>query len=135
MMVYYHSVRKYSLSKSEKLKSRTIIADLFRGGRSVFVYPLKLIFLPIDDQQFKHPVQVAFTVPKRQYRKATDRNLIKRHLREQYRLAKPSLYQSLHQAGISVALIYIYVGKKASDTDLVIGSMERINKKLLKSIK
>lgn len=128
-------MKEYSLSKSEKLKSKITITDLFAKGKSVIVYPLKVVYnlapVTADDTA---PAKMAVTVPKRQYKKATQRNHIKRHVRESYRLAKPMLYQSLESTTDQLNIIYIYVGKTMEDTSLLPKAMKKLNRKLAKEL-
>lgn len=125
-------MRPYSLSKSEKLKSRTIISDLFQRGRSDFIYPLKVLYLPVSDADV--PAQVAFTVPKRGYKKAVQRNHIKRHMREQYRLQKPNLYKGLEEKETTLAMMYIYVGKSIEDVSKLEKAFKKLSKKIISAI-
>jgi ribonuclease P protein component len=129
-------VKEYSLSKSEKLKSRTILTDLFGQGKSVFIYPIKLVYLviPTFDDTIKAaqpPALFSVSVPKKKYKKAVARNEIKRKIRESYRLCKPNLYENLTQKDIKLALMYIYVGQSADDTNLLDNCLKGLHKKLL----
>ena len=56
-----------------------------------------------------------FVVPKRQFKKAHDRNLLKRRMREAYRLNKLNFYQQLSTANVKVVCAFIYVGKKQEE--------------------
>lgn len=85
---------KLTLGKGERLKSRKLIEKLYTEGKTIKVYPLKMVFL-----QVKHtsdfPVQCGVSVPKRNFKRAVDRNRIKRLLRESYRLQKNSVYSEV----------------------------------------
>lgn len=99
---------KYTLGKEERLKSRKLIGKLFEEGDSLKKFPLRLVYL-----QTKHkgnfPIQTSFSVPKRNFKKAVDRNRIKRLLREAYRLEKETLYN-----GVELPYIFMitFIGKK-----------------------
>lgn len=77
--------------KNEKLKSRKTIGALFAGGKSVTKFPLRLVYLPIEEA----PTQVAVSVSKKFFKRAVDRNYYKRLLREAYRKNKAQLIDGL----------------------------------------
>jgi ribonuclease P protein component len=85
--------------REERLKSEKTINRLFKEGRSFSCYPLRLVFIehpPAQDAELdSNPVQVAFSVPKRNFKKSVDRNLLKRRMREAYRLHKNEVYNLL----------------------------------------
>lgn len=80
--------------KSERLKSKNTIDLLFSGGRSVAKYPLRLVFVPVDATTTKG-IQTGVSVSKKYFKKAVDRNYLKRLLRETYRLNKHLLQDGL----------------------------------------
>jgi len=98
----------FTLQKRDRLKSRKLIDTLFSSGQSSFVYPLKMMHLHLPDLDSK--VKMAVTVPKRQFKKAVDRNKVKRKIREAYRQLKPSFEQHQSEKPQSVILMFIYVG-------------------------
>ena len=63
----------------------------------------------VTDFPIPGPAQVAFSVPKKRFKRANKRNLIKRRLRESYRLNKNNFYQDLHQKGIHIQLLIVYI--------------------------
>jgi ribonuclease P protein component len=96
----------FSLKKHEILRSKKNIKELFDNGSSFFLYPFKVYFLP--DQSAESSTKVLFTVSKKYFKKAVQRNVIRRRMREAYRLNKNNLkaYQK-DSLSISLALIYI----------------------------
>ena len=96
----------HTFGKEEKLKSRKIIAQLFDVGTSAVKFPVKVFYLPIEKLE-NH--QVAFAVPKRNFKSAVVRNRIKRQLRESYRLQKEPLEK---QNGKKFAMLFVYLGKE-----------------------
>lgn len=94
---------KYNYPKEEKLKSRIAIQDLFEKGNSLQENNIKILFLPNNLPNN----QIAFTVPKRSFKLATDRNTIKRQMKEAYRLNKLEI---IHNS-IKYNIIFIYLGK------------------------
>ncbi|MEN8856683.1 MAG: ribonuclease P protein component [Flavobacteriaceae bacterium] len=85
---------KRTLGKQERLKSRKLIGKLFEEGTSIKIFPLRMVYLKSDPTS-KFPIQASFSVPKRNFKKAVDRNQVKRLLREAYRLEKEILYNDL----------------------------------------
>ena len=94
----------FSLGKNQKLKSKKTISLLFVEGESLKSYPLKMIYLPCEDKVNK----VAFSVPKRNFKLAVDRNRIKRLLREAYRLNKHHYFQESK----TFQIMFVYMGRK-----------------------
>jgi ribonuclease P protein component len=103
-------MEEFTLKKEERLCSQKIIGDLFASGESFLAYPLKVVFLKTDTSQ-SYPVLAAFTVSKRNFKRAVKRNLLKRRMREAYRLNKHLLYDELATKNITLAMMFVYVGK------------------------
>jgi len=101
---------KNTFGKNERLCSRTIINELFESGKTDY-FPLFRVVWDIKTLNSTSLAQVAFSVPKRGFKKAVARNLIKRRLREAYRLNKHALYEILNQKGVNIAFIIIYRGQ------------------------
>jgi ribonuclease P protein component len=84
---------KLTFRKVEKLKKEKSIQELFEKGSSFYLFPFKVFFLVNADQQYPTH-QLLFSVSKKNFKRAVDRNLIKRRMREAYRLQKNTLPQS-----------------------------------------
>lgn len=95
---------------TERLKSRKIIDTLFGEGRAYFTYPLRVHILS-DNLLDIAPLQVVFAVPKRKFRKAVDRNLIRRRMREAWRLTRQPLIEQLISEQIALRIMLTYTGK------------------------
>ena len=89
--------------KTERLCNYHNIQALFKEGKSIKKYPLKLIYLPLD--KALTPSQVLISVPKKKLKRAVDRNRIKRLIRESYRMEKHQL--SSVDRSFSLAIIYM----------------------------
>jgi ribonuclease P protein component len=101
--------REYTLGKEERLKSNLSIQELLKHGRVESRFPLKIYWDFSPDPQQKYPVRAAIGVPKQKFRRAVDRNLMKRRLREAYRMNKYTLYDSLdhHQQKIQLIILLL----------------------------
>jgi len=100
---------KYTLQAHERLKSKKLIDQLFESGQSCFAYPIKLIHQDMVNQN--SPLKMGVSVPKKLINKASDRNLIKRRIRESYRQLCIQLKESCIEKGKQKMFMFIYVGK------------------------
>jgi ribonuclease P protein component len=100
-----------TFSKQERLCSKNLIEDLFKKGSSVSAYPVRFIFLTAG-LTGNYPAQTMFVVPKKKFKRAHDRNLIRRRMKEAFRLNKHVLYDKLNGAGRRIALAVIYTAAK-----------------------
>lgn len=120
--------RKFSFKKEERLTSKKVIDKLFTEGESFLSFPLKIIFFETLLNS-KFPVQAAFSVGKRSFKLAVNRNAIKRKMRETYRLNKHNLYDALGDK--QVAIFFIFIGKEIPEYTQVNIAMEKGIKKLM----
>lgn len=107
--------KQHTLGKAERLKSRKLIEQLFEQGKSFSVFPLRIIYMPINNDGI--PLKTGFSVSTRYFKKAVDRNRIKRQMREAYRLQKLQLLHCLKNLQKSYALFFIYAGNEMPDYD------------------
>ena len=101
--------KKNTLGKKERLKSKKLIGKLFEEGKSIKKYPFRLIYLIQDKNSFKIKIQASFSVPKRNFKKAVDRNRIKRLIKEAYRLEQRKILQDYN---LPFVMMITYLGKK-----------------------
>lgn len=123
---------RFTFKKAERLKSKKLIDLLFSKGESFLQYPVKFVYLPTELPQ-KHCVQVGVTVSKKNFKKAVDRNRIKRLLREAYRLNKHQILDSIGEQ--QLALFLIYIGKEMPDYRLIENGIKKGLRKVSNSLK
>jgi ribonuclease P protein component len=97
---------RFTFRKEEKLKKEKLIKELFDKGSSFYLFPFKVLVLYNPDQTVPFH-QVLFSVSKRNFKRAVDRNLIKRRMREAFRLNKNRI-----PASKKLLIAYIYSAKE-----------------------
>ena len=120
-----------SFGKKEKLKSKIIIDRLFAEGNSLKKYPLRLIFLPLENTS-EAVNKAAVSVPKRNFKRAVDRIKIKRLMREAYRKNK---YLVTSNLDTSYALMFIYTGREINDYTRIFRATEELLKNFVQQEK
>jgi ribonuclease P protein component len=125
--------KRFGFGRKEKLKSRKQIEELFLNGRNFSVFPLRVTyqFIPSEDTI----AQVGVTAGKRYFKKAVDRNRIKRLLREAYRLQKNDLIEALGQKGQKGFLFFMYTDKTITSFEVVKEAMNGCLKRLEKFVR
>jgi ribonuclease P protein component len=130
--------RQFTWYKKEKLKSRKRIERVFKEGKGLTLFPFKVLWLlqpaVVGSSAAQSPLQAGFGVSSRHFKKAVDRNRIKRLSREAYRLQKQPLFQQLEEKGLCLAVFFIYTGKDLPDYATVTHKIGVALQKLIKEI-
>ena len=98
---------KQKFPKIEKLKSNKDLEELFAEGKSIYENPIKAIY-KLKTDKTKITISATVSVPKKIQKLAVDRNLLKRRMREAYRLNNTPLKQTLINNNTALNLIFIY---------------------------
>lgn len=122
-----------TFKKEERLCSKIELDALFKKGKSVFVYPFKFIFME-SGQESDYPVKVVFSVPKRSFKLAVTRNLLRRRMKEAYRLNKVEFYDAIQMQNKNISLMIIYTHKDEMDYSKIEKGMVKGMRKLLKKL-
>ena len=122
--------KRFGFAKTEHLKSRKQIDELFAKGKAFSVFPVRAIY------QFSFSeepgLQIGVTASKKHFKKAVERNRIKRLLREAYRLQKEELALQIKASQKAGNVFFIYTDKAISDFETIKLAMykclQRLNK-------
>lgn len=155
------SIKRHTLGKAEKLKSRKQVQQLFASGTAFTAFPVRVVFaaseIPevgksgsqesVDEsaetgvrdvegkvKSVRMPVQIGVSVSTRNFKRAHDRNRIKRLLREAYRVQKHELLEACRASGKNLDVFFIYVDKVMPDQALLQDKMRYCLKRLMKGI-
>ncbi len=125
--------KKFTLGNNERLKSRKQIEQLFGEGKNFPLSPFRVYyrFIPIINDSPSN-LQFGAGVSGKNFKRAVDRNRIKRLTREAYRLQKIQLQEILSQKRLQLNLFFIYTGKELPEFGM---TKEKVNVILNKMIK
>ncbi|MBX3238447.1 MAG: ribonuclease P protein component [Chitinophagaceae bacterium] len=127
-------MHKLTLKKEERLKRRKQIEHLFREGIAVNVFPYRVIYLLQAAHPGDVPLQAGFSASSRKFKKAVERNRIKRLTREGYRLQKKELFEKLLSSNRKMSLFFIYSGSGIPDFSTVKEKITVILNKLMQRL-
>ncbi len=108
------SKQRFTFSKKERLASRKTIEKIFQSGKAINESPFRLLWIESDGEE-KIFLKLAISVPRKNFKKAVDRNKIKRLIRERYRLNKHSFFPPIGSSEKNYAAIIIYTGREIPD--------------------
>ncbi|MDR1673000.1 MAG: ribonuclease P protein component [Bacteroidales bacterium] len=119
--------QSHTLCKDERLHGKRAIDELFGSGNRLFVYPYKALWVEVATTAV-FPCSFAVSIPKRRFKHAVDRNLLKRRTREAFRVNKHILNDMKQGQQIRLMLVYV------SDRLLPFGEMESSIQQILQHL-
>ena len=121
--------RRYALGKSERLCSKKLIERLFAGGNKSFpAFPMRVVYMPLGAEEEGAEVSILISVPKKRFKRAVKRNLVKRQVREAYRRNKYILLDALRQSEYpeKLVLAFIWLDSRLYSSDEVEHKMKKL---------
>jgi ribonuclease P protein component len=123
----------FSFAKSEHLCGEKRIAHLFTKGEAFMAYPLRVVFV-LEEKKEAELVSVMVSVPKKRFKRAVKRNLLKRRMREAYRLNKPALLEKLEAKQLQLHVAFNYVSNDLLDFEKIDRKMKIALQKIMEKI-
>ena len=120
-----------SFHKTERLKSKIIFDELIASGLTVKKHPFILVWKKLNVDQ-GYPIRIAFSVSKKRFPLAVDRNKMKRKIREAYRLKKSDIYANLNN---NYAVLLIYTPKEKIKRDLLNNKLTLVFERFIDNVK
>ena len=101
-----------TLTKAERLRSRKTISLLFEKGKAISIHPVKMMWMQTANKE-NAMLQFGVAVPKKNFKRAVDRNRLKRQMREAVRKNKLSVKKFLEEKNKPCAFLLVFTGKEA----------------------
>lgn len=118
--------KRFGFPKREHLKSKSAIDNLYANGSSVTAFPLRAVFLSSSAEPGTPTAVILISVAKRRFRQAVDRNLMKRRIREAYRLNKQPFIDELQKRSKQIAVAILYIDNRHSSTQFLQRKMQKL---------
>ena len=128
-----------TFKKSERLCSKKILGELFKKGsasvQTFYLFPFRVLYMPhalpelasLMPESVPSLPAIVITVPKRMFKRAVDRNLVRRRVREAYRLNKQLFNQ---QKPLPAYIAFLYTAKQIISFEEIEKGMKLAVKKL-----
>ncbi len=121
--------KQYTLGKEERIKSRKTLDEIFQAGKGFSILPFRVLYIKAGEG-----LKFAVGVSSKNFKNATDRNRVKRIVREAYRLQKMELKDKLAQKNTGLNIFFIYTAKEILPYKQVYDAVKKIIEKLFKQV-
>ena len=138
MPIFKLLTNKFTYQKKDKLKSRKQMQFLFSKGTAITIHPIRLLYTIEKEEAgiFSNGLlQAGVGAPSRQFRKAVQRNKVKRLLREGYRLEKPNFTNSISITNTRLNLFFLYVDANVQTQQEIQATIKLLLQKLSDKLK
>lgn len=136
-------IDRLTFPKSERLRHKVLVDSLFEKGQSLYEYPFRLTWRPLSEDELAEsfkigipdkiaPLQVMITVPKKKRRHAVDRVLMRRRIRDAWRLQRRPLRHLIenHPLLRTLSVAIIYISNENIDSSRLHAKLQRLITKL-----
>lgn len=118
-------MKRYSFGKGERLRHRSLVEGLYSEGATLTEYPLRAKWRTLSNEELQNSfrikvpagidrLQMMVTIPKRKRKRAVDRVLLRRRVREAYRLNRLSLKEAVERnpqiGSLSIGFVWLHEG-------------------------
>lgn len=117
--------------KKERLKSKIVFEELMFSGNSLKKHPFIIVWKKLNKPQ-EYPIKIAFSVSKKRFPLAVDRNQMKRKIREIYRLKKSDIYSKINH---NFAVLIIYTSKEKMKRDVLQNKLMLVFERFIEDVK
>ena len=138
MPIFKLLTKIFTYQKKDKLKSRKQMQFLFSKGTAITMHPIRLLYTIEKEEAgiFSNGLlQAGVGAPSRQFRKAVQRNKVKRLLREGYRLEKPNFTNSISITNTRLNLFFLYVDANVQTQQQIQATIKLLLQKLSDKLK
>lgn len=122
--------KQLTLGKKERLKSRKAIEQLFNEGRKFTVNPFRVFYKTENNKG----ILLGAGVGTKNFKRAVDRNRIKRLIREAWRIQKQQLAEKSDSSGKGLHVFIICTSKEMPGFPMVKEAINKVIQQLLKTI-
>ena len=121
--------RRFTLTKQERICSRSLTEKLFNSGKahSMVAFPLRIVYMGMERPNGMPQASILVSVSKRYFKRAVKRNRVKRQIREAYRKNKYILLDQLAaHPETQLAVAFIWLDNKLHSSESVEKKMQSL---------